>query len=220
MTPDPGAARLGWRSGLTVAALAALGPVLVLGLDRASALPEVALRPLDLAPACVNQGGPSMLPSVVGRAIVQPVNCGGTVMNIEVEVFSPRSTAAPVNAERRRLTRYPDAEDMSEAPIVTRAGSPLPGWRFIRASDVAFLAAAGLWVNGRPATPGLRMRLSMARTSVSGGAVSPVLVVITPVEDWPKFDMRQRAVLEHQIAGLLETPAIGDQVVMIAKSGR
>ena len=80
-------------------------------------------------------------------------------MTVEIEVFSPHSTAAPVNGERRRLTRYPDAEDTSEASMLTRSGGPMPGWRFVRASDPPFFAAAGLWIDGRPTTPGLAMRL-------------------------------------------------------------
>jgi exosortase A len=222
MTPDPGAARLGLVAGLAVAALAALSPVLVLGLDRASAMPDLALRPLDLAPSCVAQGAPAMpAAGATGRAIVQRVSCDGTVMNVEVEAFSPRSTAAPVNAERRHLTRLPDAEDMSEAPLRSTGGAPLPGWRFILASDPAFVAAAGLWIDGEPTAPGMAMRLRMARTSVTGGSFAPVLVVITPVADWPNVDMRQRRELEEQITELLKAhPEIDDQVRAIAKGAR
>jgi exosortase A len=222
MAPDPGAARRGLIAGLAVAVLAALAPVFVMGLNHASAMPDMALKPLDLAPSCVNQGAP-VAPATgsPGRAIVQRVTCNNTVMNIEVELFSPRSTAGPVNAERRRLTRLPDAEDLTESPLVTRAGGALPGWRFITAEDPAFVTAAGLWIDGKPTTPGVAMRLQMARTSVTGGSLAPVLVIITPVANWKALDIRQRQNLERQIATLLEThPEISDQILALAKSVR
>jgi hypothetical protein len=204
-----------------VAVLAALGPILILGLNRVSAMPNLVLRPLDLGPSCVAQGSPRTPDGAVGRAIVQRVSCDGTILNIEVEVFSPRSTAAPVNMERRHLTRNVDAEDISEAPLTTRAGVPLPGWRIVRASEPAFVAAAGLWIDGRPSSPGLAMRLAMGRTSITGEADAPVLVVIAPVVDWAHTDLRAKSELERRIASLLEAhPEIGDQVRVLAKAGR
>lgn len=220
MTPDPGATRTGLAAGIAVAALAALGPGIVLGLNQASAAPNVALKPLDLAPTCVSQGAPvPVADETIGRAIVQRVSCDGLVMNVQVELFSPHATAAPVNAVRRHLTRYPQAEDTSEAAMETKAGARVPGWRFVRASDPPFFAAAGLWIGGEPTMPGIRMRLRMARTSIFGDAYAPVLVVLTPIEDWTKFDPRQRPVLENKIAALLEAhPDLGDQLRTMAKA--
>jgi exosortase A len=223
MPADPGAARMGLFAGLAVAAAAAVGPLLVLGLNHASATPEAALRPLDLAPTCVDQGPPA-IPAAgsVGRAIVQRVSCDGTAMNIEIEVFASRSTAAPVNAERRRLTRSPDADDVSEAPVLTKSGAVLPGWGFIRAdSPEFFVATAGLWIDGEPATPGLRMRWQMAKSSVTGVRYAPVLVTITPVADWQHVDVARQHQLERQIAALLEAhPDVGDQIRAAARGLR
>jgi exosortase A len=220
MPPDPGAARLGLLTALVVTAAAAVGPVVVTGLSRAAAMPEAALRPLDLAPTCVNQGAPS-IPAAgsPGRATVQSVSCDGTAMNVEIELFSSRSTAAPVNAERRRLTRSPDADDVSEAPVLTKSGAALPGWRYVRAdSPEFFVTAAGLWVDGEPATPGMRMRLQMAKTSVAGTTYAPVLVIITPVADWHRVDVARQHGLQRQIAALLEAhPEIGDQIRAMAR---
>ena len=223
MRADPGAARLGLLAGVFLAAAAAIGPVIILGLNRAKAMPEAALRPLDLAPDCVNQGAPAIpAPGSSGRAIVQTVNCGGTVMNIQLEVFASRSTAAPVNAERRRLTRSPDVDDVSEAPVLAKSGTVIPGWRFIRAdSPEFFVATAGLWVDGEPAAPGLRMRWQMAKSSVTGVTYAPVLVTITPIADWRHVDVAQQHRLQHQIAGLLEAhPEIGEQIRRAARELR
>ena len=66
----------------------------------------------------------------VGRAIVQRVSCDGTAMNIEIELFASRSTASPINAERRRLTRSPDADDVSEMPVLTKSRRRVAGMAF------------------------------------------------------------------------------------------
>jgi exosortase A len=218
MPHDPRAPRLGVAAGLAVAALAAICPLIVLGLNEASAAPEVALRPLVLSPSCVNQGEPMLVTSgSPGRTIIQRVVCDRQAMTIQVEVFAPRSTAGPVNAERRRLTRVGGAEDWSEAPLTARNGEPLRPWRLVRGNDPSYLAAAGLWINGEPMPPGIPMRLGMARSSVFGGAAPPVLVVITPIADWKHVDMKEKATLEKQIAAMLEARGgIGDQVRAIA----
>jgi exosortase A len=222
MTPDPRAARHGLLAGLAVAALAAFGPMVVLALNEASAAPNVALRPLDLAPSCVNQGAPA-LPDMgsSARAIIQRMDCDGITMTVQMEVFAARSTAAPINAERRRLTQPIEADDLSEAPLARQNGDPLPPWRLVRANEPAFVAAAGLWIDGEPAVPGMSVRLRMARSSVFGGALAPVLVVITPMADWKHTDMRQRQALENRIAALMEArPGINEQIRKIAAGAR
>jgi hypothetical protein len=176
------------------------------------------LLPLDLSPSCSNVGAP-LVPaaSFSGRAIIQRVDCGGTQMNIEIEVFSPRSTAGPINAERRHLTRPAEADDISESPLATRTGDPLRPWRLIRANIPAYVAAAGIWIDGEPTMPGIAMRLKMARTSIFGGAGAPVLVVVTPIADWANVDMRQKEIIERQIASVMQAhPKIGDQINSIA----
>jgi len=87
----------------------------------------------------------------------------------------------------------------------------------VRGNDPNYLAAAALWIDGVPMPPGIAMRLGMARSSVFGGALPPVLVVITPAADWKHVDMKQKAALEKQIAAVLEAGGgIGDQVRAIA----
>jgi hypothetical protein len=209
-------------AGLAVALLACLGPAVVLGLNQASATPNIALKPLDLSPTCVNLGAPTTpVPTAQegtpGRSLAQRMNCGGTEMIVRIEVFSPRSTAAPINAERRRLTRPKEADDVSEVPLTTRDGATLPPWRLIRANEPAYVAVAALWIDGKPAAPGMAMRLGMARTSVFGGADAPVVVAITPVADWARIDMRKKQELEHKLSDLLRAhPEIGAQIQAIA----
>jgi exosortase A len=222
MSARPLAARHGWAAAIALVVLAAIGPAAALALNQASAAPDVALRPLDLAPSCVTTGTRTMPQAdVTGQAIEQRAECGGTLLNVTIEAFSPRSTAAPVNAEQRRLTRLPDAEDLSESPLTIRAGNVLRPWRLIRANQPAYVAASGLWIDGQPTSPGITMRIGMARDSLTGVSAAPVLVVITPVVDWSRIDMRRRAELERQIADLLEAHReIGDQVRAVAKAAR
>ncbi len=218
---DLGIVRRGLLAGIGVAALATLGPVTALGLNQASAAPAMVIRPLDLSPSCENQGAAVSAGGFGGQGIIQRIVCDGTVLNVQVEVFSPRSTAAPVNAERRRLTRFADADDLAEGPLTATSGARLPPWRLIRANQPVFVAVVGLWIDGEPSSPGIAMRLSMARTSVTGGAYAPVLVAFTPAADWAKVDMPRRQELENQIAALLEDhPRIGEQIRAIANGGR
>jgi exosortase A len=222
MTSDPRSARQGLVAGLAVAVLAALGPAVVLGLNEAVAAPDVALRPLDFSPFCSNEGAPvPPAPGTPGRTIVQHMNCDGIGMTVQFEVFSPRTTAGPVNAERRHLSRPAEADDLTEGPVTAPNGDPLRPWRLIRANEPAYVSAAGLWIDGTPTTPGLATRLNMARTSVFGGASAPALVVITPAVDWSHVDMREKKALENRISALLEArPDIGDQIRGIAQSAR
>ena len=75
------------------------------------------------------------------------------------------------------------------------------------------MTTAGLWIDGEPATPGLRMRWLMAKSSVTGVPHAPVLVTITPVADWQQVDASRQQDLERQIAALLEAhPDMGDQI--------
>ena len=220
-TPDRNASRHGLLAGLAVAIVAAFGPMVALSLNRASAAPEAVLKPLDLAPACANTGAPTMLVSALSQAIIQHAICGGIPMTVQIEVFSRRSTAAPINAERRHLTHPAAAEDVSEAPLNAPGGNYLRPWRVVRANDPSFVGAAGLWIDGEPTPPGMMMRLRMARTSVFGGSFAPVLVVMTPAVDWSRIDMRQKQKLEQQIAVLLEShPEIGEQIRAIAQQAR
>jgi exosortase A len=221
MTAEPGASRQGLLAGFVVAALAAIGPVAVAGLNAASAAPDVALRPLDLSPVCANEGSPTIPANTPGRALIQRMNCDGIPLMAQIEVFSPRSTAGPVYAERRRLTHVGGADDWSEGPLAARNGDPMPPWRLIRGNEPSYVVAAGVWIEGRPAAQGIATRLKMARDSLLGGAQAPVLVVITPIADWPRVDTREKKVLENRIAAVLEArPDNGAQAEAIASAAR
>ncbi len=213
----------GLIAGLAVAVLASIGPVAVFGLDLAAAAPKVAPVPLSLAPSCLNLGDPAAVASnPLGRAISQRMDCGGIKMTIHIEVFSPRSTAAPINAERRRMTRPPDAVDATDTAISDGSDRTRNAWHLIRADEPGFVALAGMWIDGKPASPGMAMRLEMAGTSLSGGSFDPVLIVIAPDADGNRLDRAPRGQAELRILAdrMLELvrdhPEIGDRVRALA----
>jgi hypothetical protein len=78
-----------------------------------------------------------------------------------------------------------------------------------------------VWIEGEPMTPGVAMRLKMARDSVVGASSPPALVIITPGADWPRVDARRRAELELRISDLLAShPEIGAQIRGMSKVPR
>ena len=222
MTPGPEAARRGLFAGIAVAAAASIGPLAVLGLNRAAATPMVPPVPLALSGlACQPVSLPAAPPAAAGATgtvVRQRVECGIDTLDIRVVVFSPYSTAAPVNAERLRLTRDPAADDTTETPV---DDDPARVWRIARSNEPSFLTASGLWIAGEPTAPGMGMRMKMARASLSGGGPAPVLVVVTPVVDWHRVRPAEKREIEYRLSAFLRTHSeIDEQVRAIARSGR
>lgn len=222
MTPEPEAARRGLFAGVAVAMAAAFAPLAVMGLNRAAATPMVTPAPLTLAGPC--QTVPSPPASAVantsgaGTLTRQRVECGLDTLDIAVAVFSPYSTAAPINAERLRLSRDPGADDTTETPVSDDAAHV---WRLSRSNEPAFITASGIWIAGEPAMPGMGMRLKMARSSLSGGGPAPVLIIVTPVVDWHHIGTTEKRDLEYRLSAFLRTHSeIGDQARAIARGGR
>jgi hypothetical protein len=113
----------------------------------------------------------------------QTVSCAGLLMTMSWATFAPRSTAAPLMAERRRMVAQALTENLSESWLRTGDGSP-SAWRIMRSDDPSYVIAAAIWIDGRPVRPGLRMRLRMALNSLFGSAYAPLVVTVTPVTDW------------------------------------
>ena len=223
MSPDPAAPRRGLWAGVALAVLAAIGPASVFALTRASPVPGMNSAALDLGPGCVAVGEMSRPRGAVpGGVMVQRMLCEGVPLNIYVEVFSPRSTAGPVNAERRRLTRPRGADDVTDAPLFRGEADKPRGWRIVLADHPTHVAVAGLWVEGEPAIQGFSLRLSMARTSLTGSAFAPVLIVIEPAVEWAQVTSRQKNDMAALLTDLIVAhPGIGDRVVKsLAQSGQ
>jgi hypothetical protein len=139
--------------------------------------------------------------------------CDDVAMDLAWEEFSPRITAAPLMAERRRLVLRAATEGLSESWLDSPDGTPgdTPGpWRIMQSRDPAFMIAVAVWVDGRPVRPGLPMRLRMAMNSFLGSNFAPVVATVTPAVDWDALTRSQRDAAEASLpAFLLSHPDLG-----------
>jgi hypothetical protein len=113
---------------------------------------------------------------------VQRFACGRVVLTLTIEVFSPRSPASQLLAERRRLTDMGGAEDIQSTPL-NLPNAPQGAWHMIEAAEASYVAAASLWIEGQPAQLGLNGRVQQAWRSVVGSQWAPVLVVVRAKRD-------------------------------------
>ncbi|MFL5289640.1 MAG: hypothetical protein ACJ8AW_53955, partial [Rhodopila sp.] len=102
-------------------------------------------------------------PGAVGSGAVGP----GMAVDMHWQAFSARSTAGAVMAGRRQMYRLVDTEGRSEAWLQTPDGTPSV-WRIMHANDPFGVLAVGVWVDGQPVRPGMRMRARMAADSLLG----------------------------------------------------
>jgi exosortase A len=222
--PVAGAAVMGVpRMGAALAAAAAavvvalISPAVAMGLNQRVVAPEIRRLALDPGLGCSTLPVPEgFAVGTPGRLGVQQIACGPVLFTIRVEVFSPRTTAGPVTAERRRLTRMPDSEDSVEDWL---PGSDQRVWRLVRGSDPLQAIAVGLWVGGQPTRIGLALRARMAWHSLVGTPFAPVLVTIAPAVDWLKLSTEERRRAERSLTEfLLSHPALPDQIPALVRT--
>ncbi len=121
--PDPVEGRLAERlpfqmRGMVLATIALLlmagiGPFAAGILSRAATtVPPIAMT-VDPGPGCTSAPGPGADPAYP-QVRSQRLTCGPYVMDLAWEPFSPRTTAAAVMAERRRLCLQVETESLQE----------------------------------------------------------------------------------------------------------
>lgn len=199
------------RAAAAVAAVAVVGPLLSAGLSAAMPPPPATAATIDPGPGCAvvadgpaNPGAP--------RLRTQRVACGGLVMDMTWEAFSPRATAAAVMAERQLLCERADTEGLTEAWLPD-AGGQSRAWRVMRSGDPAYAIAASIWINGKPVRPGLGMRLRMALDGLVGSAHAPMVVTVTPAVSWERLTpAAQRAAGAGLVAFLQAHPELDARV--------
>ena len=204
--PDPRMNQYALFAGLGVAMLAAIGPGVALALGGMATMagkpaPVLAIGP-GCSPAALDYAVP-MPPNPVTRVSLQVLSCDGVKLTVLTEVFSPHVTAAPIAAERRRLTRIPDADDISEGPVLSDDGRIALGWRMIRTNQPSAVSAIGIWVDGQHASLGLAARSRLALTSIRGAANAPVLISVVPQMDWASSNPDKRDKLERALAAFI-----------------
>jgi exosortase A len=190
-------------AGLGVCLIAGVSAGTAAGLDQAGTPPVLAAIPIDPGAACVVEPATTADPDRgSGRMVAQRLLCGASRFDLRLITFSPRSTAGPVLAERRRLTRPAGAEEVTEAPFSRLDDSPT-AWRVMLASHPNGVAAAALWIGGDATGPGFATRLRLAQASLLGSRQSAFLAVIKPVYEGDDMSPQERRQLERDLVGFL-----------------
>jgi exosortase A len=163
-----------------IVVIAAISPGVATGLTVAAATPFSMPSRIDVGADCAVQPVPPV-EGVVIRG--QRVSCGGVTMDMNWEAFSPRSTAAPVMAVRRRMVAGALTESLQEDSLAAGDGTST-AWRILKSNEPAYVIAVSVWIDGKPVRPGLTMRLRMALSSLMGSRFMPTVLTVTPAVDW------------------------------------
>jgi exosortase A len=190
--------------------LAAIGPATAAQIDRAATLDGAGEMPaLVLAAGCQTEPAPLTIGlDTPGRVIAKQIDCGDGPVTLFIEVFSPRSIAARLVAEERRMTGGLQGDDVETHPLMV-PNSPAGAWRLMEMFKSEQVAATSLWIDGEPAQLGLGTRARQAWRSVTGAQYSPVLLVVTA--SGPDMIARQQAAT--RITGFLQSqPMLTDLI--------
>jgi exosortase A len=173
-----------FAAALGLVVVAALSPAVAAGLTMAAAVPVQVPARIDVGSDCMVQPLPPPQGPSSGS---ERVLCGAVPVDITWAVFSPRTTAGPVMAARRRMVAGALTEGLQEDWLDAGNGAP-SAWRIMKSSDPNYAIAAAIWIDGKPVRPGLAMRLRMALNSLVGSAYAPMVVTVTPVVNWETAD--------------------------------
>jgi hypothetical protein len=212
--PDaPGLFPLRTALGIAVVTVvvAAISPTVAAGLTTATASGARVPDFIDPGPGCTVRVTP---PEPTNRSNLRSerVVCGGVAMDVSWAAFSPRITAAPLMAERRRLALRAETEGLQENWLDTGNGTP-SAWRIMHSTDPQYMIAVAMWVDGKPARPGLIMRGGMALNSVFGSSFVPMVVTVTPAVDWDALSAEQTNIAGSALpAFLLRNPGLNKTI--------
>lgn len=201
--PRPMALPRVFATAIGVALVAAVMPALTSGVASASEDPLQVPARIDLGPSCIEIAAADADPALpaVRR---QHVVCGQNRIDVEWEAFSSRVTAGPVIAERRRLVARALSEGLQEFWLDSVDDAP-GAWRIMRSNDPAYMTAVAIWVDGKPARPGLAMRARMAVDSLFGADHLPIVMTMTPAVDWDTINPIARKAVETGLTAFLAT---------------
>ncbi|MGD0104402.1 MAG: exosortase A [Rhodopila sp.] len=177
--------------------VAAISPTVAAGLTMATATQGPVPASIDVGAGCAVRIAGSIEPAT-SLVRTERVVCDGVAMDVKWEVFSPRITAGPLMAERRRLVSRAETEGLQEAWLASGSA-----WRIMTSSDRAFAIGVSIWVDGKPVRPGLAMRIRMAINSLFGTGFVPVVVTVTPAVDWDRLNGPGRRDAEASLPAFL-----------------
>jgi exosortase A len=204
--PDEAPIRLVSSRGMLAIALgmvivAAIAPTVAAALTMATVTQVAVPTVIDVGKGCSVKVAGSAEAGPRGVR-TQRVLCGGIPMDMTWAAFSPRITAAPLMAERRRLVLRAETEGLQESWLVSADGSPST-WRIMSSNEPSFAIGVSMWVDGRPVRPGLAMRVRMAMNSLFGSAYTPMVVTVTPAVNWDTLDGADLRDAEESISAFL-----------------
>ncbi|HTW69557.1 MAG TPA: exosortase A [Acetobacteraceae bacterium] len=214
-----------WRgaliAGIVVVLLAAAGPAVAMQLDSLGKHVAGSIQPLNFGPGCTDLAADVPAPpDTPGHLASQRIVCGGLTLDVHVDVFGKHSTSAPVLAAQRRLTDIPNTthDDNFETETVTLpvTSGPANLWRLVRTTAPGPMVAVAIWVNGKPAGTGLRMRAHMAWQSLMGAAVAPVVVAVRPVLQQYWLPLPVARTVETRLASVVSQADLTGQIVHVA----
>jgi hypothetical protein len=78
------------------------------------------------------------------------------------------------------------------------------------------MIAVAIWVDGKPATGGLRTRARLAWTSLKGARIAPVVIAVTPELGDGRMAPGSEHAVEERMARLLAQADITSQIAHIA----
>jgi len=185
---------------VVVALLAGGAKAYAVQLDRTAAQDtSIALPPPIAGEGCLSQPAPLTAGlGTPGRLMVQRFACGTELVELNIEVFSPRITASSLLAEQRRLTG--EASEDAESHRMRQAN-----WRLIIAKSPDRFSATSLWIGGGAAPGGLSMRARQALHSVFGSSAPPVLAVVAAIGDSGGIGPAESAGAERGIVAFLDS---------------
>ena len=214
-----------WRrallTGVVVLLLAAVGPAIAMQLDSLGQPGSASIQTLDFGPNCTDLPGEAPAPpDISGRLTSQRIACDGLTFNVWIDVFGKHSTSAPVLAAQRALTHIPNATHDDNFEVETVAlpvpAGPADLWRLVRTTQPGPMIAVGVWVDGKPAGGGLRMRAHMAWQSLTGTSIAPVVVAVRPVLDQYWLMPAAAHAVQAKLAAVVSRADLTAQIVRVA----
>jgi exosortase A len=199
---------------LGIVVIAAFSPAVAAGLTMASAAPVSVPARIEVASGClVEKLAPAEGVAMDGPATGgERVLCGAVPVDVSWTVFSPRSTAAPVMAARRRMVAGALTEGLQQDWLESSDGAA-GKWLVMKSSEPNYAIAAAIWIDGKPVRPGLAMRLRMALNSLMGSAYAPIVLTVTPVVNWETTNTLELKAAEDALTHFLVTNPGLDQTV-------
>jgi exosortase A len=190
-------------SSSAVVVLAALWPLTAFGMDRAAAAAHLVVP--AAFPGCVSRPDGAKLPAVSSAGgVIRRFACAGDAVTLTVAVFPPHSNPRIVFDAERAFS----GEDTREAETRTlRIPGATPGkWQLVITNEPPAVTASALWIDGEPATGGLRWRLRQALNSLFGGRYCPLVVAVRSAGFPPEAQHRLSAFLA---SGGASAPFVG-----------